>query len=165
MELNLGPWWRWGGEGGLAQLTSICLGFVAPWMDLVSSVSILGRLNTRPTNSGAVFRCVARSKLSTRGSQTAARERRRQHHSSHSTLPTPQPPDAHGQQTNTAPSPSFLVSTKNVCLFFILPSASRRWSSDLSLSIFLEGDRMHYVIGQQQASHQPSSQISACIND
>lgn len=32
--------------------------------------------------------------------------------------------------------PSFLESTKKVCLFFILLSASRRWSSPFSLSIF-----------------------------
>lgn len=32
--------------------------------------------------------------------------------------------------------PSFVESTKKVCLFFILPSVSRRWSSPFSLSIF-----------------------------
>lgn len=32
--------------------------------------------------------------------------------------------------------PSFFESTKNVCLFFCLLSASRRWSSPFSLSIF-----------------------------
>lgn len=46
--------------------------------------------------------------------------------------------------------PSFLESTKNVCLFFGLLSASRRWSSPFSLSIFWK-----YIIYPERLTEAP----------